>query len=117
MIRRPPRSTRTDTLFPYTTLFRSLLDCLEMGMPIAQALGAVDEAVRCIRYHAGCLDLPRGEVVNADPNHVLAMSWYEPRGVVGVITSWNFPLLVAVAALATAIAAGDRTSTRMNSSH
>src|SRR3546814_21034383 len=26
MIRRPPRSTRTDTLFPYTTLFRSTLD-------------------------------------------------------------------------------------------
>src|SRR3546814_11034325 len=26
MIRRPPRSTRTDTLFPYTTLFRSLGD-------------------------------------------------------------------------------------------
>src|SRR3546814_14830914 len=26
MIRRPPRSTRTDTLFPYTTLFRSLLN-------------------------------------------------------------------------------------------
>src|SRR3546814_15148396 len=26
MIRRPPRSTRTDTLFPYTTLFRSDLD-------------------------------------------------------------------------------------------
>src|SRR3546814_7064163 len=25
MIRRPPRSTRTDTLFPYTTLFRSLI--------------------------------------------------------------------------------------------
>src|SRR3546814_7291289 len=27
MIRRPPRSTRTDTLFPYTTLFRSLATC------------------------------------------------------------------------------------------
>src|SRR3546814_12973056 len=26
MIRRPPRSTRTDTLFPYTTLFRSVMD-------------------------------------------------------------------------------------------
>src|SRR3546814_14349362 len=25
MIRRPPRSTRTDTLFPYTTLFRSVI--------------------------------------------------------------------------------------------
>src|SRR3546814_14625112 len=27
MIRRPPRSTRTDTLFPYTTLFRSCIKC------------------------------------------------------------------------------------------
>src|SRR3546814_9171625 len=32
MIRRPPRSTRTDTLFPYTTLFRSLLTELETGL-------------------------------------------------------------------------------------
>src|SRR3546814_980194 len=32
MIRRPPRSTRTDTLFPYTTLFRSpLFDVLDKG--------------------------------------------------------------------------------------
>src|SRR3546814_6005937 len=29
MIRRPPRSTRTDTLFPYTTLFRSLISHFE----------------------------------------------------------------------------------------
>src|SRR3546814_10988714 len=31
MIRRPPRSTRTDTLFPYTTLFRSL-DCKPIAL-------------------------------------------------------------------------------------
>src|SRR3546814_10976262 len=31
MIRRPPRSTRTDTLFPYTTLFRSLDRVLAAG--------------------------------------------------------------------------------------
>src|SRR3546814_4241224 len=30
MIRRPPRSTRTDTLFPYTTLFRSSISCKEL---------------------------------------------------------------------------------------
>src|SRR3546814_12704143 len=30
MIRRPPRSTRTDTLLPYTTLFRSVLDPLDL---------------------------------------------------------------------------------------
>src|SRR3546814_4256689 len=29
MIRRPPRSTRTDTLFPYTTLFRSPMSLLD----------------------------------------------------------------------------------------
>src|SRR3546814_7402076 len=31
MIRRPPRSTRTDTLFPYTTLFRSPCCCAVSG--------------------------------------------------------------------------------------
>src|SRR3546814_15004400 len=33
MIRRPPRSTRTDTLFPYTTLFRSLVLALTREAP------------------------------------------------------------------------------------
>src|SRR3546814_20573543 len=32
MIRRPPRSTRTDTLFPYTTLFRSARKHLENAL-------------------------------------------------------------------------------------
>src|SRR3546814_3082821 len=32
MIRRPPRSTRTDTLFPYTTLFRSKRDRIDRGL-------------------------------------------------------------------------------------
>src|SRR3546814_10633332 len=34
MIRRPPRSTRTDTLFPYTTLFRSGSPHVHRGRPI-----------------------------------------------------------------------------------
>src|SRR3546814_4993137 len=42
MIRRPPRSTRTDTLFPYTTLFRSLqseqqVDDLVAGLAVQVA--------------------------------------------------------------------------------
>src|SRR3546814_6035737 len=40
MIRRPPRSTRTDTLFPYTTLFRSVL----AGESDYFAMGAYDIA-------------------------------------------------------------------------
>src|SRR3546814_16289909 len=41
MIRRPPRSTRTDTLFPYTTLFRSHIAVIEEadGPPLEDRLG------------------------------------------------------------------------------
>src|SRR3546814_5676453 len=40
MIRRPPRSTRTDTLFPYTTLFRSSRDkMVEMDHSRAYIVG------------------------------------------------------------------------------
>src|SRR3546814_9764653 len=38
MRRRPPRATRTDTLFPYTTLFRSLVPAAEQGESFAYAL-------------------------------------------------------------------------------
>src|SRR3546814_13488451 len=41
MIRRPPRSTRTDTLFPYTTLFRSC-DHPEGVVGLAHGLGTDD---------------------------------------------------------------------------
>src|SRR3546814_19282483 len=34
MLRRPPRSTRTDTLFPYTTLFRSRTLTLGIGLSV-----------------------------------------------------------------------------------
>src|SRR3546814_16662718 len=37
MIRRPPRSTRTDTLFPYTTLFRSGIERSSNNMIAARA--------------------------------------------------------------------------------
>src|SRR3546814_1384045 len=42
MIRRPPRSTRTDTLFPYTTLFRSqALRIFEVGRGAAEGVEAL----------------------------------------------------------------------------
>src|SRR3546814_4742819 len=42
MIRRPPRSTRTDTLFPYTTLFRSCLS-ISTILALLRKLGAAAE--------------------------------------------------------------------------
>src|SRR3546814_15962271 len=41
MFRRPPRSTRTDTLFPYTTLFRSIKAALAMGYTPAELCRAI----------------------------------------------------------------------------
>src|SRR3546814_14839072 len=53
MIRRPPRSTRTDTLFPYTTLFRSGSNTCELvfedcGIPAENVLGEVNQGVRVL---------------------------------------------------------------------
>src|SRR3546814_6318361 len=43
MIRRPPRSTRTDTLFPYTTLFRSDGEVLQAVQEVGGAVEGIDD--------------------------------------------------------------------------
>src|SRR3546814_10429709 len=48
MIRRPPRSTRTDTLFPYTTLFRSELLRAHGGLAARQALHVLHEVAETV---------------------------------------------------------------------
>src|SRR3546814_3952442 len=57
MIRRPPGSTRTDTLFPYTTLFRSDAGRAEVGWA---------EAVRAGSEAPGSAVCPEPAVVGAD---------------------------------------------------
>src|SRR3546814_5512108 len=49
MIRRPPRSTRTDTRFPYTTLFRST----HQGQPAGQGGAPVSGDQTAVRLHEG----------------------------------------------------------------
>src|SRR3546814_2280440 len=51
MIRRPPRSTRTDTLFPYTTLFRSMSMEGLYGPALLQSL---DEQHPALSQHPSC---------------------------------------------------------------
>src|SRR3546814_11597433 len=66
MIRRPPRSTRTDTLFPYTTLFRSGRNDLSvqrrLWMNMTGNFGHVDKDVHGQRYEFDT----RGVVVGLD---------------------------------------------------
>src|SRR3546814_1510546 len=54
MIRRPPRSTRTDTLFPYTTLFRSTVmrDLEATGIASAEIVSLLEDAVSERRWWA-----------------------------------------------------------------
>src|SRR3546814_15395129 len=52
MIRRPPRSTRTDTLFPYTTLFRSAVE-QRVGEALVDGFGGVLDPVDEIVGRAG----------------------------------------------------------------
>src|SRR3546814_15447213 len=62
MIRRPPRSTRTDTLFPYTTLFRSLVGEVEDDLEVllrADAAAAGNHALGALQV--GAVGLARGK--------------------------------------------------------
>src|SRR3546814_3341024 len=52
MIRRPPRSTRTDTLFPYTSLFRSHLRSISKPPKLSRNSGA--SACLCVRSFLFC---------------------------------------------------------------
>src|SRR3546814_5823695 len=54
MIRRPPRSTRTDTLFPYTTLFRSL------DLPVDPAAAAFFDVDNTVMQGASIFHFARG---------------------------------------------------------
>src|SRR3546814_20375109 len=62
MIRRPPRSTRTDTLFPYTTLFRSLVPTLEKVFDAhfrgKDALGNLADKLNSLNADTGALTPP-----------------------------------------------------------
>src|SRR3546814_4940414 len=59
MIRRPPRSTRTDTLFPYTTLFRSTYTPLSSrGLSPGPNALAVQRIVEGVALRIAALDQP-----------------------------------------------------------
>ncbi|SCK29765.1 aldehyde dehydrogenase family protein [Vogesella sp. LIG4] len=85
------------------------LDCLDNGKPLREARGDVDDAAACFRYYAGLISVPQGGVYEVSdafgPMH--AYSMHEPIGVCGLITPWNYPLLMATWKLAPALAAGN----------
>src|SRR3546814_953602 len=113
MIRRPPRSTRTDTLFPYTTLFRSGLAkaALKSGARLHGASPVVGLRRDGARWEA---TVAGGSRVTAD-RVVLATNGYSDGlwpGLARTVLSAN-SFIVATKPLGSV----DRKSTRLNSSH
>src|SRR3546814_19305289 len=109
MIRRPPRSTRTDTLFPYTTLFRSLVESALDHIKLLQdqdfheykvAVKASDVFLAVSAYMglAEAVDCP------------LHLGITEAGGLIGGTVK-------SAIGIGNLLWAGDRKSTRLNSSH
>src|SRR3546814_8550638 len=111
MIRRPPRSTRTDTLFPYTTLFRS-----ESFSPEGPKIMQRGDYYYLITAVGGTAGPPTGHMVIAARSRSLDGPWEnDPAN----------PLVRTVSAAeqwwsrghATVFEGPDRKSTRLNSSN
>src|SRR3546814_1133244 len=91
---RPPRSTRTDTLVPCTTLFRS-----NVGFKIYSCCGSCHTSVEAIRRLLRKRALPPEEIewieVDATKATLLHVGWpYEPRSITAA--QLNLPYCVAV---------------------
>lgn len=83
------------------------IDSLDSGKPVHKVLGDVRAAAEHLAYYAGWCTKLEGRTFPVDPEGMLVYSVREPVGVVGLITPWNYPLLMAVWKLAPALAAGN----------
>src|SRR3546814_20341080 len=109
MIRRPPRSKRTDTLFPYTTLFRSVRHqpCLKPRRRPREAEGRKDhERHRRQQRQKGA---QRAESERRPATDEIEVPLHAATGLAEIMIRAS-PAHVLCAAL-------DRKSTRLNSSH
>ena len=84
-----------------------LVETLNNGMPMMMAkMGAVGGSANNLRYNAGWAGKINGETIVGHNLNRHTYTLKQPVGVVGAITPWNFPLPMAVAKIAPALAAG-----------
>src|SRR3546814_14252817 len=90
MIRRPPRSTRTDTLCPYTTLFRST--CLVIGGVSAWYLRRgvhLDAALRTLKYATAFAAIAVPLQILAGDLHGLNVGEHQPVKLAAIEAHWH----------------------------
>src|SRR3546814_15468419 len=121
MILRPPRSTRTDTLFPYTTLFRSVHSVV---------MGASQQLFGEARIGVDATFADRSLNSRYNTNNILSVAHTADRAfsispslLVPIAGNWSLSLSATYArshnngASVSSTLDGDRKSTRLNSSH
>jgi gamma-glutamyl-gamma-aminobutyraldehyde dehydrogenase len=104
---------RMDILYRFADLIDenaeqlAVLETLDMGKPISDVVGEdLPAVIATIRFMAEGIDKIEGSVTNTD-NDALHLVIREPLGVVGCISPWNYPLLMATWKIAPALAAGN----------
>jgi aldehyde dehydrogenase len=81
----------------------AVIETIDNGKPIRETKAAdLPLAINHFRYFAGCVRAQEGSLSEID-HDTIAYHFHEPRGVVGQIIPWNFPLLMAVWKLAPAL--------------
>ena len=85
----------------------AVLETLDMGKPIGDVVASdLPAVIDTIRFMAECIDKIEGAVTATEAG-VMHMVLREPLGVVGAISPWNYPLLMAAWKIAPALAAGN----------
>ena len=84
----------------------SRAEALDTGKRIVEARIDMDDIVNCFDYFAEVASKDAGRLVDAGSESVVSRIQYEPVGVCGLITPWNYPLLQAAWKIGPALAAG-----------
>jgi gamma-glutamyl-gamma-aminobutyraldehyde dehydrogenase len=110
--RMAPRE-RMEILYRFTRLIDehaeqlAVLDTLNMGKPVSDMLTIdLPSVIETFQFMAECIDKLEGSVTNTESD-VMHFILREPLGVVGAISPWNYPLLMATWKVAPALAAGN----------
>lgn len=83
----------------------AVVESLDSGKKLAEALGDVRGAARAFEYYAGACDKLQGDTMPLGRDH-FGMTLHEPMGVTAHIIPWNYPISTAARGLAPALAAG-----------
>ncbi len=82
-------------------------ESLDTGKRIVESRIDMDDIANCFEYFGKLAGLDAGRMVDAGSEDVVSRIVYEPMGVCGLISPWNYPLLQAAWKVAPALAAGN----------